>query len=235
MTQHGQGRAAPQRILIADPDSVASQRLVVVLREQGYSVETLGDDAAVAAALEQALPDLVVLDVALPTAEVGWKLLARLRDLGVGVIVHTSQATEADRIMGLQLGADDYVAKPTSPRELAARVRAVLRRAGRSGEVERLAYDGLVVDVRGRKVFVDGREVALRSREFDLLVFLARSPGQVFTREQLLEQVWGSHRDYQRAATVTEHVRRLRVAIEADPARPRHLVTVRGVGYRFEP
>ncbi len=236
MTRQGQDRSAGQRILVADPDVVLSQRLAQALREQGYAVETLSDGRAVIDAAERAPPDLVVLEIALPTLAVGWEVLARLGDLGVPVIVHAGQAEEADRIVGLELGADDYLSKRCSPRELVARVRAVLRRTHRPREMasERLTYGGLVVDVRARKVFVDGREVALRPREFDLLAFLARSPGQVFSRAQLLEQVWVSSGEWQSSETVTEHVRRLRLAIEADPARPRWLITVRGVGYRFE-
>jgi two-component system, OmpR family, phosphate regulon response regulator PhoB len=236
MTRHGHGHQASQRILLADADTVDSDRLARALREQGYAVEIASDAHAVHAAAERAPPDLVVLELALPTPAVGWEVLARMRDLGLQVIVHSTQAGEADRIVGLELGADDYVPKHCSPRELIARVRAVLRRVHHPASgVQRLVYDGLVIDTRARKVFVDGREVTLRPREFDLLAFLAAAPGQAFSRLQLLEQVWASSAEWQSPDTVTEHVRRLRLAIEADPSRPRRLVTVRGVGYRFEP
>ncbi len=234
MTRQGQGRRTDQRILVADPDTVASQRLAQALREQDYAVETLSDAQAVVDVVERATPDLVILEIALPTARVGWEVLARLRALAVPVIVCTDKASEAERVAALELGADDCLSKQVSHHELAAHVRAVLRRSDDPAELEQLAYDGLVVDVRARKVFVDGREVAVRPREFDLLAFLARSPGQVFSRDQLLEHVWGSQPGWQDPETVTEHVRRLRLAMEADPRRPRWLITVRGVGYRFE-
>ena len=234
MTRPGQGRRGDQQILVADPDTVASQQLVQALRGQGFAAEALSEAQALVAAVERATPDLVILEIALPTARVGWGVLARLRASAVPVIVYTDQASEAARVLALELGADDCLSKQVSHHELLAHVRAVLRRVHRSAEVERLAYDGLVVDVRARKVFVDGREIAVRPREFDLLAFLARSPGQAFSRDQLLEHVWGSQPGWQDPGTVTEHVRRLRLAIEADPRRPRWLVTVRGVGYRFE-
>ena len=234
MIRQGQGRRSDQQILVADPDTVASQQLAQALLGHGFAVETLNDAQAVVAAVERATPDLVILEIALPTARVGWEVLARLRALEVPVIVCTDRASEAERVAALELGADDCLSKQLSHQELVAHVRAVLRRTHHLAEVERLAYDGLVVDVRARKVLVDGREVAVRPREFDLLAFLARSPGQVFSRDQLLEHVWGSQPGSQDPETVTEHVRRLRLAIEADPRRPRWLITVRGVGYRFE-
>jgi DNA-binding response OmpR family regulator len=143
---------------------------------------------------------------------------------------------EADRVLGLELGADDYVTKPFSPRELAARVRTVLRRAQPTPDSPpTLDFDGLRLDLRSREVIVDGRQVAFTAKEFDLLSFLALSPRQVFSRAQLLHSVWDSAPEYQDPATVTVHVRRIRHKIEADPEQPRWIATVWGVGYRFEP
>ena len=151
------------------------------------------------------------------------------------MILLTARAEEADRVAGLELGADDYVVKPFSPRELTARVRSVLRRATPRPVLGRLTFDGLTIDTASREVSVDGIAVDLTAREFDLLAFLASSPRQVFSRGQLLEQVWGSSTEWQDPATVTVHVRRLRQKIDADPQNPRWVTTVWGVGYRFEP
>jgi DNA-binding response OmpR family regulator len=147
----------------------------------------------------------------------------------------TARGEEADRIVGLELGADDYVTKPFSPRELSARVRTVLRRAAPAGtQAERLVFDGLVVDARSRDVELDGRGLQLTAKEFDLLFFLASHPRQVFSRDQLMERVWG-YATALDTGTVTVHIQRLRSKIEHDPRRPRHLETVWGVGYRFVP
>jgi len=153
----------------------------------------------------------------------------------VPVIVLTGLGEETDRVVGLELGADDYMVKPFSTRELVARVRSVLRRTNQAPATDRLEFDGLTVDLSSRDVLVRGVPVELRRLEFDLLAFLASSPRQVFAREQLLDYVWHSAPDWQGAATVSEHVHRLRAKIEDDPSRPRRIVTVRGVGYRFEP
>ncbi len=196
------------------------------------AVEHLGADCP---------PDLVVLDVGLPGVN-GMDLLRRIRSKSqVPVIMLTGRVEEADRIEGLRSGADDYVMKPFSPGELVARVETVLRRAAPRAPAARmpangqLVYDGLEVDHASREVRVAGRSVPVTAREFDLLAFLAASPRQVFTREQLLRQVWESSTEWQDDATVTEHVRRVRRKIEPDPDHPRWVVTVRGVGYRFEP
>jgi len=146
----------------------------------------------------------------------------------------TARAEESDRLAGLELGADDYVVKPFSPRELTARVRSVLRRSTPRAAIEQLSFDGLTIDSARHQVLVDGTTMELTAREFDLLLFLASSPGQVFSRGQLLEQVWGSSTDWQDPATVTVHIRRLRQKVEADPHNPRWVTTVWGVGYRFE-
>ena len=180
-------------------------------------------------------PDLVVLDVMLPGASGLDLLRARTID-AVPVILLTARVDEADRVIGLELGADDYVTKPFSPRELAARVRSVLRRAQATPPpVEAIRHDGLEVDLRSRTVMVGGRNVSLTAKEFDLLAFVAQAPRQVFSRAQLLHHVWDSSPDYQDPATVTVHVRRLRNKIEDNPDAPRWITTVWGVGYRFEP
>jgi DNA-binding response OmpR family regulator len=166
----------------------------------------------------------------------GLDLLRELRrSSGTPVILLTARVEEADRILGLELGADDYVVKPFSPRELVARVRTILRRANPAPIVSTLEYDGLSVDMVAREVCLDGTRVGLTSKEFDLLAFMAANPRQVFSRTQLLEQVWDSSPDWQDPATVTVHIRRVRHKIEADPTQPRWLQTAWGVGYRFQP
>jgi len=153
----------------------------------------------------------------------------------VPVIVLTARTDETDRVVGLELGADDYVVKPFSPRELVARVRSVLRRARPAEEHSTLDYGDVSIDARARTVTVSGRQVVFRAREFDLLHFLASSPRQVFSRGQLLNSVWDSTTEFSDVSTVTVHVRRVRQKIEDDPLHPRWIVTVRGVGYRFDP
>jgi DNA-binding response OmpR family regulator len=227
----------PIRVLVADDDATVAEVVARYLTREGFSVEVVGDGEA---ALERAIshpPHLLVLDLMLPGID-GLEVCRRLRALApVPVIMLTARGDEADRVIGLELGADDYVAKPFSPKELTLRVKAVLRRASSPlvavGEPNRLLTAGrVVVDVASREVRVAGRVVALTARELELLAFLMRHYGQVFRREDLLQQVWGySIGD---TSTVTVHVRRLREKIEVDPARPRHLVTVWGVGYRFD-
>lgn len=212
------------------------------LQLDGFDVHEAGDGTEAMRWLESHDPELVVLDVMLPGVD-GLAILRRVRTGGqTPVILLTARAEEVDRVVGLELGADDYVVKPFSPRELAARVRTVLRRAQwpsaaaatpLAGTVQR--FDGLVVDRRSREVSVRGSTVTLTPKEFDLLAFLASSPRQVFSRRQLLDQVWGSAPEYQDPATVTVHVGRLRQKIERDADAPRWVVTVWGVGYRFEP
>ena len=166
----------------------------------------------------------------------GLDLLAELRRAGdLPVIMVTAKGGEADRVMGLRLGADDYMVKPFSPAELVARINAVLRRRLRVTRSSTLSFDGLVLDEATRTLTVRGKVVSTTAKEFDLLAFLASSPSQVFTRDQLLDRVWGSSSEWQDPGTVTEHVRRVRLAIEDDPANPRRIRTVRGVGYSFEP
>jgi len=230
--------ASPPRILVVDDDLTVSEVVTRYLEREGYVVEVAYDGAV---ALAQALahpPELVVLDLMIPSLD-GFEVCRRLREAApVPVIMLTARGEEADRIVGLELGADDYVSKPFSPRELTARVKAVLRRAGgpvaaAPGEPVTLRAGTLEVDTVAHEARRDGELVALTSREFDLLVHLMRHPRRAFRREELLEQVWGFA--YGDTSTVTVHVRRLREKIEVDPAEPRHVCTVWGVGYRFEP
>ncbi len=205
------------------------------LRRDGMEVCELGDGTDALEWLQDHRPDLVVLDIMLPGTD-GLAVLRRLRAAGdIPVILLTARTEELDRVLGLELGADDYVVKPFSPRELTARVRTVLRRAAPAADGVVLDFDGLRIDPRAREVIVDGRSVVLTAKEFDLLHALAASPRQVFSRRQLLSRVWDSAPEYQDPATVTVHVGRLRQKLEPDPDEPRWIRTARGVGYRFEP
>jgi DNA-binding response OmpR family regulator len=223
------------RILVVD-DDVESRALVRVAHErESFTVVEAGDGAEALEVIVSEHPDLVVLDVNLPTLG-GFDVLAQMRLVhSVPVIMVTARDGETDRVLGLELGADDYVVKPFSPRELASRVRAVLRRASLGGDEEHLDFVGLHIDLVSREVSVEGRAVGLTTREFELLAFLASSPRRVYSRGQLLERVWSSALEWQDPATVTEHVRRIRMKIEPDPSSPRRIRTVRGVGYSFEP
>ena len=179
--------------------------------------------------------DVVLLDVHLPGID-GFSVLRSIRRISqVPVLLLTAASDEADRVLGLEIGADDYIIKPFLPRELIARIRAVLRRTSPVESVATMTFGELVIDPRAREVRLAAQLINLTGREFDLLVFMASSPRRTYTREQLLQQVWNSEPGWQNVATVTEHVHRLRRRIEADPAAPRHLVTVRGTGYRFDP
>jgi DNA-binding response OmpR family regulator len=223
-----------QRVLVVDDEPTVRDVVARYLERDGFIVKEVGDGDQVIDTADRFQPDLIVLDVMLP----GRTGLEVLRDLNhrVPVILLTARTDESDRVLGLELGADDYVIKPFSPRELAARVRSVLRRANGSAQpVAALSFDGLELNPSARELHVQGRAVALTAKEFDLLVYLATHPRQVFSRAQLLERVWDSSADYQDPATVTVHVRRIRNKIEADPEQPRWIATVWGVGYRFEP
>ena len=220
---------------MVDDEPMVCEVVTAYLKRDGFRVETAADGKQALAAIERAVPDLVVLDVMLPNID-GFDVLTRIRRMNdVPIILLTARTEEADRVLGLELGADDYVVKPFSPRELAARVRSVLRRARPVASSARLQFGELVIDGPTREAFVRGAVVELTPKEFDLLAFLAASPRQVFSRGQLLEQVWDSSADYQDPSTVTVHIRRLRLKLEADPEDPRWLKTVWGVGYRFEP
>lgn len=225
-------------VLVVDDEDIVREVVCRYLEREGYATIQASAGRAAIELIESERPDLVVLDVMLPEVD-GFSILAGLRKRAdIPVILLTARTDETDRVLGLELGADDYVIKPFSPRELAARVRTILRR---TGTVEQpvadrtLAFDGLEVDEKSREVRVDGDLVELTAKEFDLLAFLAASPKQVFSRGQLLEQVWASSTDWQDASTVTVHIRRVRRKIERNPNEPRWIATVWGVGYRFEP
>jgi DNA-binding response OmpR family regulator len=229
-------------VLVVDDEPMVREVVARYLERDGFLVHEAADGVAALDWLDRHTPALVVLDVMLPEVD-GLAVLRTVRERGdVPVILLTARAEEVDRVVGLELGADDYVVKPFSPRELTARVRTVLRRAHpvdgasvHATEEAPLTFDGLEIDPRSREVRVDGRVRALTPKEFDLLLFLARSPRQVFSRRQLLSQVWDSAPEYQDPATVTVHVGRLRQKLDGDRDEPRWLATVWGVGYRFEP
>ncbi|MGP4085031.1 response regulator transcription factor [Streptomyces sp. KR55] len=221
------------RVLVVDDDPTVSEVVSGYLDRAGYVVDRAGDgpDALARAAVHW--PDLVVLDLMLPGMD-GLEVCRRMRDRGpVPVIMLTARGDEDDRILGLEVGADDYVTKPFSPRELVLRVESVLRRA-RPGRqpAGTLRTAGLTVDPGARRAAKNGVELALTIREFDLLAFFLRHPGRAFSREELMREVWGW--DFGDLSTVTVHVRRLRGKVEDDPARPRFIQTVWGVGYRFD-
>ncbi len=221
------------RVLVVDDDERVRTVVSWQLEADGFAVTHACDGAGALERIAADRPDLVVLDLSMPGVG-GLDVLRRVRGSGspLPVIVLSGRSGETDRIVGLDLGADDYLVKPFSPGELAARVRSVLRRSDRTAPAEAC---GLVVDPDTREVTVDGTPVDLTAREFDLLAFLARHPRHVFTRAQLLQQVWRSEPEWTSEATVTEHVHRLRHKLEADSSRPRRLRTVRGVGYQLEP
>lgn len=228
--------ARVSRVLVIDDDATLSEVVARYLERDGFEVTRCADGREGLRVALDDLPDLVVLDLMLPGID-GFEVFRRLREVApIPVVMLTARGDEDDRVAGLELGADDYVAKPFSPRELAARVRAVLRRASGglsdAGEAT-LRAGSLVVDVLAHDASRDGRQLLLTAKEFDLLAWLMRHPNQAFHRQDLLEQVWGYK--YGDTATVTVHMRRLREKVEDDPSTPRHLCTVRGVGYRFEP
>jgi DNA-binding response OmpR family regulator len=222
-------------VLVVDDEPIVREVVVRYLEREGYATIEASDGEGARSLLERETPDLVVLDVMLPGTD-GLELCRWIRGRSeLPVIMLTARGEEADRIVGLELGADDYVTKPFSPRELAARVRTVLRRA-RAGAspTERIAFGDIELDAGTRDVRKGGAEVRLTAKEFDLLWFLASHPRRVFGRDQLMSRVWG----YEAAldtGTVTVHVRRLREKIEDDPSSPRHLQTVWGIGYRVVP
>jgi DNA-binding response OmpR family regulator len=223
-----------RRVLVVDDDADARWLVAEALVEHGFEVSEAEDGHRAQALVEGRSPDLVILDLGLPGIS-GLDILRWLRTTGdVPVIVLTGRGDSSDRVVGLELGADDYVVKPFDARELVARVNAVLRR-GHESEDLRLDFGDLVIDVRSRDVMVDGCEVELTAKEFDLLMCLASTPRQVYSRAQLLDQVWGSSVDWQDSRTVDEHVYRLRAKIEVVPSSPRWIATMRGAGYRFVP
>jgi DNA-binding response OmpR family regulator len=224
-------------VLVVDDEPTIAEVVARYLDRAGYRTRVAGDGARALQLVRADPPDLVLLDLMLPGLD-GLEVMRRLRELdrdGMAVILLTAKGEESDRVIGLRLGADDYVVKPFSPAELVARVDAVLRRIDTSPErAEPLDFEGLRIEPAGRRVLVDGQEAQLTQREFDLLLHLARNPGRAFSRNQLMEAVW-QYSFYTDTSTVTVHIRRLRAKIEADPAEPRYIQTVWGVGYRFQP
>jgi len=225
-----------QRVLVVEDEEMVAEVIGRYLRRDGHDVQVVHDGAQALAAFDRFGPDLVVLDLMLPGVD-GMEICRRIRASSeTPIIMVTARGEELDKLVGLELGADDYVTKPFSPRELAARVKAVLRRTGRPPGIEggSLRFGDLHINGRSRTVEDARGPIALTAREFDLLFYLAGRAGQVFSREQLMDAVW----DYAfagDAGTVTVHMRRLRAKLELDPSRPRHLKTVWGVGYKFEP
>jgi two-component system response regulator ResD len=223
------------RVLVVDDDDAVRLLVRRALEREGLRVEEAPDAARALQAFEGASWDLVVLDVSLPDLS-GLDLLRRLR-LGadVPIIMLSGRSDEADRVAGLESGADDYVVKPFYPRELAARVRSLLRRSGARTRPSVLEFDDLTIDTASRQALLRGTPVELTAREFDLLEFLASAPRQAFSRAQLLQRVWGSSSAWQQESTVTEHVRRIRRKLGVEADQSRWIATVRGFGYRFEP
>ncbi|WP_369193127.1 response regulator transcription factor [Streptomyces djakartensis] len=228
-----------KRVLVVDDDPTIVEVVASYLAQAGLAVTVATDGPAAVAAVTAALPDLVVLDLMLPGMD-GFEVCRRIRGHGpVPVIMLTARGDEEDRILGLEIGADDYVTKPFSPRELVLRVQSVLRRAatahttgGGGGTAHEMRAGSLVLDPSARRAHLRGRELPLTLREFDLLEYFLRHPGQATSREDLMHRVWGW--EFGDLSTVTVHVRRLRAKIEDDPARPRLISTVWGVGYRFD-
>jgi len=234
-----------RRILVVEDQRDIAELIALHLRDLGHRVDCVHDGAAGYEAARSGRYDLVVLDVMLPGRD-GLDIVRALRidKVTTPVLMLTARSTELDRVLGLELGADDYLTKPFSIPELQARVRAMLRRidmhapaaadagAGAAGPAERIEAGDLLIDVASREVRLSGRPIPLTAKEFDLLAHFARHPGRAFTRLQLLDAVWGTtFEGYEH--TVNTHINRLRAKIEIDPANPRRVLTVRGVGYRF--
>ena len=238
MIQESRPGAPPRadRILVVEDEPMVAEVVERYLRRDGHEVVRVRDGAAALAAFENQQPDLVVLDLMLPVVD-GVEVCRRIRSRSQApIIMLTARSEEVDKLIGLEIGADDYVTKPFSPRELAARVKTVLRRTRPQAHLESdsLRFGDLRINGRTRTVEDARGRIELTAREFDLLFFMARHPGQVFSRDQLLERVW----DFEFPGddgTVTVHIRRVRTKLETDPSRPRHLKTVWGVGYKFEP
>jgi DNA-binding response OmpR family regulator len=237
-------------VLVVDDDPTVSEVVRGYLERAGFTVEHAGDGVTGLAMARATRPDLIVLDVMLPGLD-GIEVCRQLRsDSRVPIVMLTALGGEVDRVLGLQVGADDYLTKPFSPRELVLRVQSVLRRAGSDGATaeaagrnvlgagellagrECLSDGDVLVDLAARRATMAGRELALTMREFDLLAHLLRHPGRAFSRDELMHHVWGW--EFGDVSTVTVHVRRLRAKVEGDPARPVRLVTVWGVGYRWD-
>jgi DNA-binding response OmpR family regulator len=225
------------QILVIEDEPSVGEVVGLYLRRAGYTVVLVRNGKAALATLERQIPMLVILDLMLPGTD-GWEITRWIRERSdVPIIMLTARREESDRIAGLEMGADDYIVKPFSPQELVSRVRAVMRRV-RPGQADipdqELVYEDMQINPQTRLVTVRGEEKALTAKEFELLHLLARHPRQVFTRDQLLERIWGVD-DYIDPGTVTVHIRRLREKIETDSSNPHYLQTVWGVGYKFEP
>ena len=224
-------------VLVVDDEPTIAEVVSRYLVRAGYETRIARDGFEAIEQVAARRPDLVVLDLMLPGID-GLEVMRRIRDQDrsrIAVILLTAKGVESDRVIGLRLGADDYVVKPFSPLELVARVDAVLRRMDTAPESQdALAFDDLRIDPAARRVQLGAAEIALTQREFDLLLYLARHPGQVFSRNQLMDAVW-QYSFYTDTSTVTVHIRRLRAKLEPDPAQPRFIQTVWGVGYRFQP
>lgn len=232
---------SPAHILVVDDERMVREVVARYLEREGFRVTAVGDGQAAVRALTSS-PDLIVLDLMLPKVD-GLEVLRRARaSTNSAVLILTARGAIDDRITGLDLGADDYLGKPFSPRELVARVHAILRRAetpgggsnGNGADAAALAFGDLVIDAAAREAKLGGEVLALAPREFDLLHYFAINPRRVFSREDLLDALWDLSFDGD-SATVTVHIRRLREKIESDPSAPERIVTVRGAGYRFEP
>ncbi|MQA75453.1 MAG: response regulator [Solirubrobacterales bacterium] len=225
------------RVLVVDDEPMVRDVLSRYLERGGFEVEAVADGERALAAFEASRPDLVLLDLMLPRID-GFEVFRQIRARASSpVIMITARGQTTDRIVGLEIGADDYVSKPFSPAEVVARVRSVLRRSSATAPAASeasLRFDDLEIDAAAREVRIDGRSASLTPKEFDLLLLFASNPRRVFSRFQLLDELWDVAFDGD-PATVTVHVRRLREKIEAEPSHPRRLVTVWGVGYRFEP
>jgi len=235
----GSNPAQRETILVVDDEAIVLDVVERYLRRDGYTVRVARDGPSALALARGEHPDLIILDVMLPGID-GLEVARRLRqESAVPIIMLTARGEETDKLLGLGLGADDYVTKPFSTKELVARVAAVLRRTGATraappaAEGQALTVGTLQIDVGGRTVRREGQAIDLTAREFNLLLYLARHPGHVFTRQQLLDQVW-DFEFYGDPSTVTVHIRRLREKIERDPMHPHFLKTVWGVGYKFE-
>lgn len=224
-------------ILVVEDEPSIAEIATLYLKRAGYTVQTAQDGQEALEVIEDQMPDLIILDLMLPHLD-GYDLTRWIRDQSnVPIIMLTARRSEADRIAGLEMGADDYVVKPFSPQELVSRVRAVLRRTMDQSAIDSekiLSFSGLTIDPSTRLVRVNNKEVILTVKEFDLLWLLASHPRQVFSRQHLLENVWGIS-DYIDPGTVTVHIRRLREKIEIDPSNPVRILTVWGIGYKFEP
>jgi DNA-binding response OmpR family regulator len=232
MDEHARGS-----VLVVDDEPTIAEVVSRYLERAGYTTRVAGTGPQALQMASDHRPDLVVLDLMLPGID-GLEVMRRLRQPEgppIATILLTAKGEESDRVIGLRLGADDYVVKPFSPAELVARVDAVLRRVeANAGAQDPIELEDMTIDPSARRVFVRDEEVQLTQREFDVLLFLARHPGQAFSRNQLMDAVW-QYSFYSDTSTVTVHIRRLRAKIEADPANPRHIETVWGVGYRFAP